>query len=271
MSIKRYSTFCKNDASKKRKKNTKIKKIKSPVKIGLFGIMFSLLILVGINMFFNLPFMSLGLEEKSGEKNEEAPHSNSETKILSEVNLAEDCLEENTVQGLEEIKDELDRLALQNEEQLSEKELNLKYQKEYEDIKTVTGKLNYGETLYQYLVKNGISPTEVLRLQEKVYSAVDISRLNEGTKFSVYHNAEGEIVQFDYQPNQLDVYHIKIPGNEMGNIEVSKDEIFREIVCLEGEIDGSLYQAMLDYSNSGQLAVQLAEIFAWDIDFLTEC
>ena len=78
-------------------------------------------------------------------------------------------------------------------------------------------------------------------------------------------------MQFDYQPNSLDAYYIKIPANELSAIEVSKEEIFREIVCMEGRIESSLYQAMMKYDNSGQLAVQLAEIFAWDIDFLTEC
>jgi len=234
--------------------------------------MAAFLVLAGINLFFNIPFMSLGLEEEK-EQVQSQSHSPGATPV-SRLQLTDNHHDGNTalpVQGLQQIKDELDRLATHNE-QISELELNLRYQKEQpEEIKRFSGQLNSGETLYQHLVKNDISPTEILRLQEKVISVVDISRLNAGTKFSVHYDNKDKIVQFDYQPNQLDVYHIKIPQNEMGNIEVSKDEIFREITCFEGEIEGSLYQAMTDYCNSGQLAVQLAEIFAWDIDFLTEC
>jgi len=268
LSIKRYNTLC-NYHSHKKKNSLKSKKKYSLVKKGLLGMMAAFLVLVGINLFFNIPFMSLGLEEEKEQV--QSPSYSPGATPVSRLQLTGNHHDGNTVQGLQEIKDELDRLATHNE-QISELKLNLRYQKDQpEEIKRFSGQLNSGETLYQHLVKNDISPAEILRLQEKVISVVDISRLKAGTKFSVHWDNIGKIVQFDYQPNQLDVYHIKIPQNEMGNIEVSKDEIFREIVCFEGEIEGSLYQAMTDYCNSGQLAVQLAEIFAWDIDFLTEC
>ena len=151
-------------------------------------------------------------------------------------------------------------------------ELELSYQREdQKEYSSISGCLESGETLYQYLVQHDISPAEILRLQEKLESVVDLNYLKAGTKFSVHHNSEGKIVQFDYQPNQLDAYHIRIPLSEMEQIEVTKDEIYQEIVCFEGEIETSLYQAMMDYCQSCQLAIQIAEIFAWDIDFLTEC
>ncbi len=295
MSIKRYSTF-----DKKRnyeKKNTiESKKNYSSVKIKkiLFGFFALLLVLVGINLFFNIPFMSLGLEEKKEKVHQQLTEiepkkrtenltevstfaenkEENQVQLFSQKQAVADSSEKNSIQGLQNIEDELNQIALRDE-QLSEEELSLKYQQtrleEKDDISRVSGDLNAGETLYQHLVKYGISPTEILRLQEKVHSVVDISCLNAGTKFAVHYNDEGKIVQFDYQPNQLDVYHIKIPQTEIDNIEVSKDDIFREIVCFEGKIESSLYQAMISHSNSGQLAVQLAEIFAWDIDFLTEC
>ncbi len=295
MSIKRYSTFC-NHRTPKKKNGVKSKKKYSPAKKGLLGIAAVLLVLAGINLLFDIPFMSLGLEDKE-EKIEPGVteiESNTDTdadistrvsalaenkeesqvQSASQEQLDTDFYEDNPIQGLQEIRDELDQITLRNE-WLSEEELSLKYQQyqqeQTEDIKRVSGHLNTGETLYQHLVKHDISPTEILRLQEKVHSVVDISYLNAGTKFAVHYNNEGKIVQFDYQPNQLDAYYIKIPQSEMGNIEVSKEEIFREIVCFEGEIKTSLYEAMVEHCNSGQLAVQLAGIFAWDIDFLTEC
>ena len=266
MSIKRYNTFC-NYYFHKKKNISKVKKKYSPAKKGFLGIMAALLVLAGISLLFNIPFMSLGLEDKKESMKRQSPGATST--FLDQLPAV--CNEDNTVQGLQDIRDELDRIALRDEK-FSESELKLEFQQEQkEEIKKFSAHLNSGDTLYQYLVKNNISPTEILHLQDKLMPVVDISRLNAGTKFSVHYNAEGKVAQFDYQPNQLDAYYIKIPQNEMGNIEVSKDEIFREIVCFEGKIENSLYQAMVDHCNSGQLAVQLAEIFAWDIDFLTEC
>ena len=287
MSIKRYSTFCKHRIQKK-KKNVKLKSKYPALNKGLIGFLGLLVVAAaGLSILFNLPFMSLGLEERDDSKSRV-----SETEIEQSMDIEDETLttaaieqgkDENLVQttsqnneplqGLDAIQNELEQIALQKE-QPDKAELILRYQQpcpeSMDNVRRVSGTLHAGETLYQHLVKYGISPVEILRLQEKVYSVVDISNLNAGTKFAIHYNDEGSIVQFDYQPNELDVYHIKIPKTE-GDIQVSKDKIFREIVCFEGEIKSSLYESMLEYADSGQLAIKLADIFAWDIDFLTEC
>ncbi len=274
MSIKRYSTFgkkcnCNSNAihipKKAKKKLTSTKK-------GLLGILAIVFIFLAIALLFNIPFLSLGLEDRE-KKIDNQKLDKSSVEANSQIVLAGSDAAHNESEferGLKDITEDLEKINIR-EEQPADGELKLRYQQKEKNIRVISGQLKAGETLYQYLVKNDISPAEVLRLQEKVHSVVDISYLNIGTKFAVHCDDDGEIVQFDYQPNQLDAYQIKIPSTEMANIEVTKDEIFREIVCFEGEIETSLYQSMLDYCNSGQLAVQLAEIFAWDIDFLTEC
>jgi len=281
LTIKKYNTFCNNFRKQKKKsikkKNlykeyTRLKSLKLPFLAGLVVIV--IITVIGMQYFFDIPFKIVGLEEDKGLthnlKSEGVIISSIETDDISENGL----LEEKDTLELNEVKNELEQLALRDEE-VSQSELKLKYQREQseEEINIISGQLDSGETLYQFLVENSISPAQILNLQEKMQPVVDISRLNVGTKFSVHCNPDGEIVQFDYQPNQLDVYHIQIPQNDMEDIDikVNKDEIFREVVCFEGEVETSLYEAMVEHCNSGQLAVQLAEIFAWDIDFLTEC
>ncbi len=252
---------------------------------GILGFVFLLLLLLGVNIFFNIPFMSLGLEEGKEDNrlnisttpsvpSENRIESNGQTSAIERLDTSvyQDEDKGESIQGLKEIREELEQITLRNEK-IDKTDLDLKYYglDKKDEIKRVSGCLNAGETLYQHLVEHNISPGEILRLQEKVNSVVDIGYLNAGTKFTVHYDNEGKIIQFDYQPNQLDVYHIKISKNDFGNIEVSKDEIFKEIVCLEGEIKTSLYESMIEHCNSGQLAVEIAEIFAWDIDFLTEC
>lgn len=270
MTIKKYnvsysSQTCNHNHHKKKTGFKKSKKL--PYSRYLPGAIVAVLLLAAGSLFIDLPFRSLHHEGQEQEVQSLSPGA-------TPASVFPSVIEGRTVKsavGVQEIKNEPDPYTLRHE-QLVETELYLKYQREQmEKIKTISGSLASGETIYQYLVKKNISPAEILRLQEKLQSIVDISYLNVGTKFSVHCTDQGKIVQFDYQPNQLDVYHIKIPDNEMERIEVTKDEIFREIVCFEGEIKSSLYEAMIDYCNSGQLAVQLAEIFAWDIDFLTEC
>lgn len=279
MSIKKYNTFyiCRQHSQHKKKKELSTGKSKIFSKKGLFYILALVSILVGIQIFYGIP--GIRLKQPLSEENQEEKHSQlsgdaldfegyytAESKPESDIEVEsaqreykwdETCLCE-------------DKSA---QERLDIERLSLRYQKTGSkvDIKKVSGMLNPGETLYEHLIKVGIGPAEIIRLGNKVQSVVDISRLNVGTRFSVHYNMEGKIVQFDYKPNELDAYYIKIPDSELAHIEVTKEEIFREIVCMEGKIKSSLYQAMMEHCNSGQLAVQLAEIFAWDIDFLTEC
>ena len=279
MSIKKYNTFynCRRHNQHKNKKElpTSISKIFS--KKGLFYILALVSILAGIQIFYGIQrdYLKQQLSEESqeekssqlsgdaldfGENHSEGSGLEPEKEmasVQSEYDWEETCICEET----------------STQERLDIERLNLRYQKvdSKVDIKKVSGKLNPGETLYEYLIKVGIEPVEIIRLGDKVQSVVDISRLNVGTRFSVHYNMEGKIVQFDYKPNELDAYYIKIPDSELAHVEVSKEEIFKEIVCIEGRIKNSLYQSMMEHCNSSQLAVQLAEIFAWDIDFLTEC
>ncbi|MBN2395977.1 MAG: M23 family metallopeptidase [Candidatus Atribacteria bacterium] len=268
MSIKKYNTFhhlsiCHKVNRTSTKKVPRVGKINKAYQKSIFGIVIVFILFIGIKLFFDLPLMNIFTEEK-------IQSDGSDISRNPGSDQTGDSQEVFPVNG-EEPENRLHQIAL-NRAQITEKELDLQYQEaQQEEIKIVSGSLNSGETLYQYLVENDIPPAEILNLQEKIESVVDISCLNIGTKFSVHYDCAGRIVQFDYQPNQLDVYHIKISQGELSNIEVSKDEIFREIVCFEGVIESSLYQAMVDYCHSDLLAVQLAEIFAWDIDFLTEC
>ncbi|GAI19032.1 unnamed protein product, partial [marine sediment metagenome] len=44
----------------------------------------------------------------------------------------------------------------------------------------------------------------------------------------------------------------------------------KSIVGMMGRISSSLYESMLKEGQNGELAMRFADIFAWEIDFLTE-
>jgi len=142
---------------------------------------------------------------------------------------------------------------------------------EEKKVITINGNLQAGDTLYESLIREGISAAEILSLQEKVKSVVDFSYLPAGSEYSLKYNPEGKITEFIYKPNPIDIYCIDIPNSDLEDLKVTKEEVSTEVVQLEGKIKYSLYESMLECADSPQLALQLAEIFAWQIDFLTEC
>ncbi|GAH75296.1 unnamed protein product, partial [marine sediment metagenome] len=111
----------------------------------------------------------------------------------------------------------------------------------------------------------------ILSLEEKIKSVVDFSYLPIGSEYSLKYNPEGKVTEFTYKPNPIDIYYIDIPASDSEDLKVTKEEVSTEVVRLKGKIEYSLYESMLECADSPQLALQLAEIFAWQIDFLTEC
>ena len=263
MSIKKYNTFFIGKSLKATKNKTKKRKKKNSLKFAdyrkeLSYLLVLFLIITGIKLISYLTDNQTVAPELEKHSVSDKAADSDKGKVRTDNYF-----------------DELGSLA-ESLEQLDLERLKLGYQGESntndrEKIKKVNGVLNSGETLYACLIKEGISPAEIQRLGERVQTVVDIGRLNAGVRFTVYYNNDGKIVQFDYKPNKLDAYYIKIPESELANIEVEKEEIFREVVCIEGGIENTLYQAMLNYCNSGELAVRFADIFAWDLDLITEC
>ena len=147
----------------------------------------------------------------------------------------------------------------------------VKVEEEKEEVITIDGNLQAGDTLYGSLIKEGISAAEILSLQEKIKSVVDFNYLPVGSEYSLKYNPEGKVTEFIYKPNPIDIYCIDIPVSNSEDLKVTKEEVSTEVVRLEGKIKYSLYESMMECANSPQLALQLAEIFAWQIDFLTEC
>ena len=274
MSIKKYNIYyiCRQQSQQKNKTELKTGNKKFFSKKRLLYFLAIISILAGIKIFSAIPGSQVRLPI-SEENPEDSPFRVYEEGSDDEGHLIAKSEPEPNKEGLARQYEEGWDDPCVCEDTSAQEKLDLRYQTadREADIKKVSGMLNPGETLYDYLIKVGIEPAEIICLGEKIESVVDISRLNVGTRFTVYYDSKGKIVQFDYKPNELDAYYITIPDNELAHIEVNKEEIFREVVCIEGEIKNSLYQAMMEHCKSSQLAVQLAEIFAWDIDFLTEC
>ena len=220
----------------------------------IIGGLFILLLTTGTIYFKILPLFSA--------------KQSSDTLLASEEILKSEVAEiAEEVEDVPEVVSE--EMSLQEEiEEIVEIE---EEKEEKEEEITIDGNLQAGDTLYESLIKEGISAAEILDLQEKVKSVVDFNYLPVGSEYSLKYNPEGKVTEFIYKPNPIDIYCIDIPTSDSEDLKVTKEEVCTEVVRLEGKIEYSLYESMLECADSPQLALQLAEIFAWQIDFLTEC
>ncbi len=207
-------------------------------------------------------------------------------KIFSSLPLTQKQETSLTLPTTEALREELVKppalVAREEEEEFPLQTLTLSEQEEAEELVAepvitekeeviIEGSLQAGETIYESLVNQGVAPSEILNLQEKVKSIVDFNHLPIGIEYVLKYQPEKGVTQFIYKPNPVDVYYIDIPSSDAEDLKVTKEKVDIEIVRFEGKIKNSLYESMIECANSPQLALQMAEIFAWQIDFLTEC
>ncbi|MBA7549867.1 hypothetical protein ES705_42365 [subsurface metagenome] len=111
------------------------------------------------------------------------------------------------------------------EEEISLQEEIQDEEKEEEKIVTISGNIQAGDTIYESLIKEGISAAEILSLQEKVKSVVDFSYLPIGSEYSLKYNPEGKVTEFIYKPNPIDIYCIDVPTSDLEDLKVTKEEV----------------------------------------------
>ncbi|MCG2821331.1 MAG: hypothetical protein L6371_05565, partial [Candidatus Atribacteria bacterium] len=126
-------------------------------------------------------------------------------------------------------------------EEISLREEIDKEREEEKEVITINGNLQAGDTLYESLIKEGISAAEILSLEEKVKSVVDFNYLPVGSEYSLKYNPEGKITEFIYKPNPIDIYCIDILNSDLEDLKVTKEEVYTEVVQFEGKIKYSLY------------------------------
>jgi len=147
-----------------------------------------------------------------------------------------------------------------------------KNQVESDDASTgqiiIEGTLKRGDSLYSSLHRQGISPKEIYNLRKALSSLVNVNSLPANSKYRLIRDAQGRFVKFIYNPNPIDTY-VVFPS-ESGKLKAYKKKPILKIVKVEGKIEDSLYNAILKAEESPELAVSLAKIFAWQIDFNTE-
>lgn len=93
----------------------------------------------------------------------------------------------------------------------------------------------------------------------------DFRRANIGDELRVVFE-EGELQRFEYRRGPVEEYVVR---NEEGRLAGSKREfqIEREVVRVAGTVETSLWDAITKAGEDPQIAIALADVLAWDVDF----
>jgi len=133
----------------------------------------------------------------------------------------------------------------------------------------IVGTVKRGQTAFALLRQAGVSTAEVRKMQRAIRHVFDLRHLQAGQPYSVTVAANGLLQYFTYEPDAHQRLEVQRQGQTfVGRLEPVAYERKRRL--LHGSIRSSLYAALAAQGEAPQLAAELAEIFAWDIDFHTD-
>ena len=130
-------------------------------------------------------------------------------------------------------------------------------------------KVPVGENFTAALEKFGLSAGEAASASAAAQHAFNLRQVRAGNTITVGRSVEGTLREIDYK---IDSDHmLKIVPEEGGFSALIKEIPSKmEVAAVTGRVDDSLFNAVEDAGESAELAMRLAQIFGYDLDFYTD-
>jgi murein DD-endopeptidase MepM/ murein hydrolase activator NlpD len=132
-----------------------------------------------------------------------------------------------------------------------------------------TEKLPRGANFSAALQQFGLSLQEAGEAVAAAGHAFNLRQLRAGNTLIVGRSAEGELREINYKIDADRMLHI-VPASEGFRAEVQEIPSHLEVTVVRGQLEDSLFNAVESAGESPEVALRLAQIFAYDLDFYTD-
>lgn len=131
----------------------------------------------------------------------------------------------------------------------------------------VRGEIEPGTTLAAAL-SDVISSREIYDLVESARPNYDLKFVMPGQPFRLSLGEDGKLRTFAYAIDELRTLRVSMRGDGLHS-DIAERQYEVRVGTAAGVIESSLFETIEAIGEKDELAVQLSEIFAWDIDFNT--
>jgi murein DD-endopeptidase MepM/ murein hydrolase activator NlpD len=131
-------------------------------------------------------------------------------------------------------------------------------------------KVSSGSNLNDSLKQLGVDPSSAASVVGTAQSVYDLRHVRAGNRLAVGRSVLGELRAVRYQVDADRMLWVLPQGQGGYRAEIKPIPSKTEIVGVTGEVRDSLFNAVTDAGESPELAMRLAEIFGWDLDFYTD-
>jgi murein DD-endopeptidase MepM/ murein hydrolase activator NlpD len=130
-------------------------------------------------------------------------------------------------------------------------------------------KMPSGENFAGVLQGLGLNAVEVNQATAAAQRAYNLRQLHAGNSITVGRSVEGTLRQIDYKIDAERMLHI-VPQAQGFSAEVKEIPTRTEIAVVTGKMEDSLFNAVEDAGESPEVALRMAQIFGYDLDFYTD-
>ena len=129
--------------------------------------------------------------------------------------------------------------------------------------------INRGTTLGELLLRADIDSPTTYQIIQAARPVMNFQRLRRGQNILLVRSGVGQFESLLYRPSPGEEIRIARRGDKF---EATSTHIpgTTAVVTLQGVVLSSLFDAVLDAGEHPELAVRLADVFAWDLDFYTD-
>jgi murein DD-endopeptidase MepM/ murein hydrolase activator NlpD len=126
-----------------------------------------------------------------------------------------------------------------------------------------------GENFTAALEKFGLSTQEAANATVAAQGAFNLRQVRAGNTITVGRSVEGTLREIRYKIDSDHILKI-VPENGGFSAAVSEIPSRTEVAVVAGRVDDSLFNAVEEAGESAELAMRLAQIFGYDLDFYTD-
>lgn len=128
-----------------------------------------------------------------------------------------------------------------------------------------TNTVGRNEFLSGILQRYDVDLQTISALADKSKAVFDVRKIGAGHDYTTFRGTSGKLDYFVYQPNAIDyiVYDLR----DGINVYREQKAVITQVETVAGVINSSLYETLQTQGVSPDLAVQLAEIYGWAVNF----
>lgn len=134
----------------------------------------------------------------------------------------------------------------------------------------IKGSLQKGETLANALLDENLENVAVYEAVNKLNEIYNLRRSHPADSFIVKLDSANVIHELSYIHDPMLTYKVIRDTSDTFYTHIDTLKMTKMISGCSGEIESSLYQAMIDAGEGGALPVMFTQIFQWDIDFFID-